>query len=88
MVATFALTSMIISLAACSFDLVPLVPCFRNLDFTEDIDVVEAGEAVDVSEVAVHDHNMSSSFHSWALGKAFGFGWIAYPMRSSPTLLG
>ena len=80
MVATFALTSMIISLAACSFDLVPLVPCFRNLDFVEDIDVVEASEAVKVGEVAVDKHDMSSSFHSQAPGKAFVFDQITCPM--------
>jgi hypothetical protein len=38
-----------------------LVPCFRNLAFVKDIDVVEAGEA---GEVVVDDHDMSPSFHS------------------------
>jgi hypothetical protein len=49
--ATFALTSKIMSLAARNFDLEPLVPCFRESAFAEDIDVVEAGEAVDAGEV-------------------------------------
>lgn len=73
---------MTMSLAACSFDLEPLVPCFRNSAFAEDIDVVEAGEVV------IDDRDMSSSFRSWAPGKAFAFGRIACPLRSSLAPLG
>ena len=72
------------SLVACSFDLDPLVPCFLNLAFVEDIDVVEAGEAVDAGEVVVDDHDMSSSFHPRGPSKAFVFGLIACPMLSLP----
>ena len=49
--ATFALTSKILSLAACFFDLEPLVPCFRESTFAEDIDVAKGGEVVDADEV-------------------------------------
>jgi hypothetical protein len=62
-VATFALTFMTLALAACSFDLEPLVPCFCNSAFNKNIDVVEIGEVVDAGEVVV-DYDMSSSFHS------------------------
>jgi hypothetical protein len=79
---------MILSLIACSFDLKPLVPYFCNLAFAKDVDVVEAGEAGNVGEVVVDDYDMSSSFHSCALGKAFVFGWIACPMRSLSTSIG
>jgi hypothetical protein len=76
---------MILSLIACSFDLKPLVPCFCNSAFAKDVDVVEAGN---VGEVVIDDYDMSSSFHSRALGKAFVFGWIACPMRSLSTSIG
>ena len=86
--ATFALTSMILSLETCSFDLEALVHYFCNLAFAELIDVVEASEAVDADEAVVEDHDMSLSFHSWAAGKAFVFRRIACPMRSLSNPLG
>jgi hypothetical protein len=61
----------------------PLSPWY--VLFIIDIDVVEV---VDVGEVVVDDHDMSSSFHSQALGKAFVFGPIACPMHSSLDPLG
>jgi hypothetical protein len=77
-----------LSLAACSFDLEPLIRSFHNSAFVEDIDVVKVGEVVDVGEVVVDDHDMSSSFHSRALGKAFAFERIASQMRTSLARLG
>jgi hypothetical protein len=79
---------MILSLAACTFDLEALVPCFRNSAFAKHIDVVEAGEVIDADKAVVEDHDMSLSFHSWVPGKAFVFGRIACPMRYSSTPLG
>ena len=38
---------------------------FYNWSFAKEIDVVELGEVVNVGEVIVDDHDMSSSFHSW-----------------------
>jgi hypothetical protein len=76
---------MILSLAACTFDLEALVPYFRNSAFAKHIDVVEAGEVIDADEAVVEDHDMSLSFHSWAAGKVFLFRQIACPMRYSST---
>ena len=50
-------------------------------------EVIDVGEVFDVGEVVVHDHDMSSRFHSWAPGKAFIFGQIACPTHSSRPLL-
>jgi len=68
-----------------SHGLKPSTPSLHNWAFVKKFDVVEIGEVIDVGEVfdvgevVVHDHDMSSRFHSWAPSKAFVFEQIACP---------